>query len=243
MAITVSSATIGSSAGTSSLSFAHTVGSGINLLLVLISHSRGADSISGVTFNGDAMTRATHSASNVGAYIYYLLSPDVATGNVVVSVSAGTDRGIVAGAVNVTTPEASPIGAVGTNSGVSGDTSVTVTTTRANSYVFDATTYLNTTTDFVKGGSQTELVNQNRTGTAQGERAGASYQVATATGDYTNTWNPTESTQWNACAVEIKDSLPSGPANLKSYNTNVKANIKSVNTNLIANVKSLNTNA
>jgi hypothetical protein len=34
----------------------------------------------------------------------------------------------------------------------------------------------------------------------------------------------------------------SGPANLKSYNTNVIANIKSINTNLIANVKSLNTN-
>jgi len=35
----------------------------------------------------------------------------------------------------------------------------------------------------------------------------------------------------------------SGPANLKSYNTNLKANIKSINTNLIANVKSLNTNS
>ena len=34
----------------------------------------------------------------------------------------------------------------------------------------------------------------------------------------------------------------SGPANLKSYNTNLKANIKSIDTNLIANVKSLNTN-
>jgi hypothetical protein len=34
-----------------------------------------------------------------------------------------------------------------------------------------------------------------------------------------------------------------GPANLKSYNTNLKANIKSINGNLIANVKSLNTNS
>lgn len=33
-----------------------------------------------------------------------------------------------------------------------------------------------------------------------------------------------------------------GPANLKSYNTNLTANIKSINTNLIANVKSLDTN-
>jgi len=34
----------------------------------------------------------------------------------------------------------------------------------------------------------------------------------------------------------------SGPANLKSYNTNLKANIKTINTNAIANVKSLDTN-
>lgn len=37
-------------------------------------------------------------------------------------------------------------------------------------------------------------------------------------------------------------SSPSGPANLKSYNTNLAANIKSINTNLIANVKSLDSN-
>lgn len=35
----------------------------------------------------------------------------------------------------------------------------------------------------------------------------------------------------------------SGPANLKTYNTNALANIKSIHTNLIANVKTLNTNA
>ena len=43
--------------------------------------------------------------------------------------------------------------------------------------------------------------------------------------------------------LEITYTVPaSGPANLKSYNTNLKANIKSINTNLIANVKSLDTN-
>lgn len=34
-----------------------------------------------------------------------------------------------------------------------------------------------------------------------------------------------------------------GPANLKSYNTNLKANIKTINTNAISNTKTLNTNA
>lgn len=40
----------------------------------------------------------------------------------------------------------------------------------------------------------------------------------------------------------ITYTIPSGPANLKTYNTNLSANIKTINTNLIANVKSLNTN-
>lgn len=34
----------------------------------------------------------------------------------------------------------------------------------------------------------------------------------------------------------------SGPANLKTYNTNVKSNIKSIDTNLLANIKTLDTN-
>jgi hypothetical protein len=47
----------------------------------------------------------------------------------------------------------------------------------------------------------------------------------------------------NKPELVITYSIPSGPTNLKSYNTNLKANIKSINTNPIANVKSLDTNA
>jgi hypothetical protein len=42
--------------------------------------------------------------------------------------------------------------------------------------------------------------------------------------------------------VYYTEAVASGPANLKSYNTNLKANIKSINTNLLANVKKLDTN-
>lgn len=47
----------------------------------------------------------------------------------------------------------------------------------------------------------------------------------------------------NSLGNGIQYPFITGPANLKSYNTNLKANIKSINTNLIANVKSLNTNS
>lgn len=60
------------------------------------------------------------------------------------------------------------------------------------------------------------------------------------TSHFINFWSGVDSDGFvQVFGVEL---AASGPANLKSYNTNLKANIKSINTNLIANVKSLNTN-
>lgn len=42
--------------------------------------------------------------------------------------------------------------------------------------------------------------------------------------------------------LSVSYTVAAGPANLKTYNTNVASNIKTINTNAIANVKSLNTN-
>ena len=61
-----------------------------------------------------------------------------------------------------------------------------------------------------------------------------------ATGNMTGTLSTNVSLK-HAFAVALNTPV-SGPANLKSYNTNLKANIKSINTNLIANLKSLDTN-
>lgn len=73
--------------------------------------------------------------------------------------------------------------------------------------------------------------------------------VQTATKDYRYIYGQmndgrTQAGTWTGYTqnLELNEGGASGPANLKSYNTNLKANIKSINTNLIANVKSLNTN-
>lgn len=76
------------------------------------------------------------------------------------------------------------------------------------------------------------------------------------TADYDGTTSPTNvagdkysgyyivsaSTGSNKPRLVVEHTAIVGPANLKSYNTNLAANIKSINTNLIANVKSLDTN-
>lgn len=72
---------------------------------------------------------------------------------------------------------------------------------------------------------------------------GASDDFATIQSGLTVTANLTTPEAGNSAgAFASFAESTSGPANLKSYNTNLKANIKSINTNAIANVKSLNTN-
>jgi len=56
-------------------------------------------------------------------------------------------------------------------------------------------------------------------------------------GNTVATWTYSIGEMW------VKEGLATGPANLKSYNTNVKANIKTMNTNPITNVKTFDTNA
>lgn len=50
-----------------------------------------------------------------------------------------------------------------------------------------------------------------------------------------------DNVSWAAVTLALRPTA-SGPANLKSFDTNLKANIKSIDGNLIANVKSLDTN-
>lgn len=61
-------------------------------------------------------------------------------------------------------------------------------------------------------------------------------------GSYSLSWTGSVAITGGGIGVGIAPTS-SGPANLKTYNTNAKANIKSIDTNLIANVKTLNTNA
>lgn len=58
-----------------------------------------------------------------------------------------------------------------------------------------------------------------------------------------STWSTASTATSRKNSIYATYDVSVGPANLKSYNTNVKSNSKSINTNPIANVKSLDTNA
>ncbi len=84
-------------------------------------------------------------------------------------------------------------------------------------------------------------VNRTQVSTAAGVGYIEDSDATVASGN-TNTINWTFSTKMGWITAMLRPTPASGPANLKTYNTNVAANIKSIDTNLIANVKSLNTN-
>jgi len=64
-----------------------------------------------------------------------------------------------------------------------------------------------------------------------------------ATGNASGTLSTSNAGNDMGQLIVVNPFIASGPANLKSLDTNVKANIKSYNTNVIANIKSINTNA
>jgi hypothetical protein len=71
--------------------------------------------------------------------------------------------------------------------------------------------------------------------------ASASRTQTTLTGNASMSVGSAGTTDSAAALIAIQPA-PSGPANLKSLDTNAKANIKSYNTNPIANIKSIDTN-
>lgn len=78
---------------TTALTFSHTIGSGSDrLLFVSFITNNTSDKITGVTYNGTAMTRtmARQAGGNFWMYVYHLVAPDTGTNNVVVSASSGS---------------------------------------------------------------------------------------------------------------------------------------------------------
>ena len=110
-------------ASTASLSFSHTVPSGANRALVVVTgHNDGSRNVTGVSYGGVALTKAIQqdgASADTEASIWYLVNPNVGSANVVVTVSASVN--IVASAVNLTgvnqtTPIGTAVGVAGNNS-------------------------------------------------------------------------------------------------------------------------------
>ncbi len=136
----VGAADLGNNGGSGTLSTSYTCGSGSNrLLVVAIQGNTGSDSVTGATYNGNALTLAAKTAPVGGGsrwcYLYYLLGPATGSNTLAITTSAGF---ILAGAADYSGVEQSgQPDATATKQSATSAASITqsITTTTNNTWV------------------------------------------------------------------------------------------------------------
>ena len=210
-----------SESSTSPATFAHTVPVGDNRLLVvsvMVEGNESVSGISGITFNGDALTfqvRQTSGGneSDSAVEIWTLVAPDEVSADVVVTFSSNaTPWGITA--TNFTgVDQILPIGATAGNSGNNGDVSVSLNNYSAGSLVFGAATKDNEDVTSFSPNSGTEHWDV-ATGSNDDDLRiwGASITTGTV-GTHALSATPQTSTSgdWAMAAIEIRMAGPANP--------------------------------
>lgn len=190
----------------STYSFNHTIGAGVNRLLVVgvAMLSVAGSSVSSITFGGVALTKIRHDASVSGAIrteLWYLTNPASGTASIAVTLSTGLDS--AAGAQSFTGVDQT--GSIEANNGASAtnvgaaDATVNVTTLSPNAWVVDVTG--SDDTAITIGASQTSRFNV--TGTL-GSSAG-SHEGPQAAGAVTMSWtNVAGLATWTISVAALK---------------------------------------
>lgn len=236
MAIAFDATTALNQATATSLTYATTVtGSDV----VGFTGVRTTGTCTGVTWNGVSMVQQAFSNGSGGSGInnYAFTKFGVTTGNVVVSMSSSID--IASASESLT----------GANQSDTVDATATVNTTSATSASLTFTTvadncwlvcYGDDSAGGLSAGANTVL----RSGSGNSKYGLDSGGAKTPPGSHSLnfSWGANRDSTFVGVSIAPAGGA-SGPANLKSLDTNVKANIKSYNTNVIANIKSINTNA
>lgn len=224
----------------SSATFSHTCSGSDRLLLVYTFNNGNSGDPTGITYNSVAMTKINTQATDGGGFkltLWGLLAP--ATGSNSVVVTWATGDGInnctafsYTGVKQSGLPDSSNTGSSASSSSIS----VSTTVVASNCWLAGCTRSSNATQS---GGTNASIVNACN---SNGSQCVHDSNGTVGTGSQTATINVSpNNTQWMNL-ISIAPAVAGGPANLKSYNTNLTANIKSIDTNVIANIKSLNTN-
>jgi len=179
-------------AGATSMSWTHTVSSGLNNSILIVGANLEDDDagdnyfVASADFNGDALTHAVRVAADEGftaiSEIWYLLSPDAGSHTITVNFSVAINNAVGGSAsfsgVNQSIPD---------DNGTSVDTgsptglATSVTTDVANSLIIAVATDGNSGFTFSYGSDQTEIYNVD----GSTHHGAGSYRVPSGTGSYT----------------------------------------------------------
>lgn len=240
MAIAFDASSKGGNFGSTASGTVSHITTGSNTLMVVVVHTASsANTVSSITYNGTSFTGSLGAVANGSRNTdtWYLIGPATGTHDVVVTVASA---GLVAWGYSVATytgvTQTSPLDVSGT-AAAADPMRVTLTTTVDNCWLIGGACVNGTlavgSNTTARGTVNTSLEQFQIVDTNAAQTPTGSYSFGTTGGD-------TNSGGMSGGA--FKPAIASGPANLKSLDTNLKANIKSYNTNLIANIKSINTN-
>ena len=184
----------------SSISVSHT-GTGSDLLAVVcLSHRYGADAITGVTYGGNAMTRAIGSAVLQGAYIYYLVSAPSGAQTVEATWNNGLTNPAAITAMTITGADLSdPIDETGNAWANSSTPSVSVTTTVNDCLIIDCLTVRRVGVPSITGGQTLIYANEQATASSFGR----SYEEKATAGAETLSWSLAGAEEWQHVAAAI----------------------------------------
>jgi len=178
----------GAKLSVSSITYSHTVSAGDNRLLVVqAGFSSSSASVTGITYDGDALTKAIRgtdsSEGGISSELWYLVQPNEGTANVVVTIS-GTVGRAASGASSYTGVDNNPLNVTGYDTG-SDDPSVTLTTTVDGCMVVDGIYHTQEISD--PDGGNTAVYSEHSLG--GGDCCGSSYELAGAKGNVTTSWS------------------------------------------------------
>lgn len=139
MAIARDSYVIASSGTASSLTWSHTT-AGTDRILIVFAYRENGETVTGITYNGVAMTSVTSvSVGTVIEYAYYLINPASGANNVVVSFSGSTANCIASSISYTGAKQTGQPDAFNSTSGLAESSlSMSVTTVADNSWITGA---------------------------------------------------------------------------------------------------------
>ncbi len=205
--IAVDTTSVGASNGSvTSLTWAHTVNNGSNGILVVsvapLHEALPSNAITSVTYAGQALTKIiAASSTQVDAELWYLLSPQTGTNNVVVTVNGSAD--VVAAATDYfNVSQSTPLGTPASTSGQSASPSVTATSANGQLVVDSVAFSADMAPVSPSGSGQTQLWNGN-SGTGSGSDAFGAGSYVDGAASVTMSWSVNQSDYWAEAAVGL----------------------------------------
>ena len=216
-----------------------------NILFACLRANIG-DNLTGVTWNGSAMTQIYKYTGTIGfgaLYIYATLAPS-GTHDIVASQNGSSSRLDISAVVYSGAKQSLTIDSETNTEGTAVASLANSTTVVAANCWLVSFFYCGNLITSIAGDATTQRVNNigGVCNSTDGTTVLYDSNGTVSTGSRSSTLTPCLNTNMGSMLFSFAPAVAEGPANLKSLDTNVKANIKSYNGNLLANIKSINTN-